>query len=326
MQTDRPLDCFQSPRSSRTEQFAAIGHRGARGLLPENTLSAFSLALSLGVDALELDLGLTADGVLVVAHDLEISPALCRHSDGTPVRRYPKLLIRQLTLAEVQQFDCGSLNPNPAQFPHQQLVPGERIPTLAEVFEHQMQHFPEAQVQYVIECKVNPLRSRDTFSPVLFARKVVNLVRAYGLLPRVTIQSFDWRVLRAAKNLEPKMQTAALVRQYRGKPGTLRSQAGIMSPFLAGLNFKRYHGDVAALLKDAEFIDRYSPNFETLLPESRHFIQSVEELQRAGFPVIPWTVNDRSDMQRLIDLGVNGLITDFPNILLDLLQQRGWRN
>ena len=305
--------------------FEVIGHRGARGLLPENTLPAFSLALSLGVDSLELDVGMTADGVLVVTHNSAISPALCLRPNGKPVRRYPRLLIRKLTLADVQRFDCGSLNPNPVEFPQQQLVPGEKMPSLAQVFEHQMQHFPDSQVRYTIECKVSPLRSRDTFSPDVFARRVVNLVRDYGVFDRVTIQSFDWRVLLAVKKIDSQIQTAALVRQKRGKPGTLLSQAGIASPFLAGLDFRRYRGNLAELLKNAEFIDRYSPNFETLLPESKDFIQSTLEIQQAGFPVIPWTVNDAAMMERLIDLGVNGLITDFPDILLRLLQQKRLR-
>jgi glycerophosphoryl diester phosphodiesterase len=317
-------DCFELLKSeAEVCNFEVIGHRGARGLMPENTIAAFALATRLGVDALELDVGLTADGVLVVAHNPEISPLLCLDANRRPVRRFPRQLIRKLTLAEVQRFDCGSLNPHPGRFPQQQLVPGERIPTLAQVFEYQMQHFPESRVKYTIECKVNPLRvnplrSRDTFGARLFGQKAVNLVRAYGLLDRVTIQSFEWRVLQAVKDLEPRIQTAALIRQYCRKPGTLLSQAGIASPFLAGFDFKHYHGNIAALLKDTGFVDRYSPNFETLLPESRHFIQPIADIQQAGFPVIPWTVNDRSKMQRLIDLGVNGLITDFPNVLINL--------
>ncbi|KAM3092778.1 glycerophosphodiester phosphodiesterase family protein [Phormidesmis sp. 146-35] len=332
IQTEPMLtDCFELLKSAEVRPFQVIGHRGARGLMPENTIAAFALATRLGVDALELDVGLTADGVLVVAHDPEISHTLCLNPDGSHLKRYPRRLIRKLTLAEVQQFDCGSLNPNPMRFPEQQLVPGERIPTLAQVFEHQMQHFPDSQVKYTIECKVNPLRinplrSRDTFGASLFAKKLVNLVREYGLSDRVTIQSFEWRVLRAVKNLEPQIQTAALIRQYRNKPGTLLSQARIASPFLAGFDFKRYHGNIAALVKETGFIDRYSPNFETLIPESRHFIQSVQEIQKAGFPVIPWTVNDATKMQRLIDLGVDGLITDYPNVLINLLRKRGMRD
>ncbi|MBC7822686.1 MAG: glycerophosphodiester phosphodiesterase [Candidatus Parcubacteria bacterium] len=327
IQTTRSLidSSVSQPIEKPDWNFEAIGHRGARGLLPENTLSAFRLALSLGVDSLELDVGMTADRVLVVSHDSKISPALCLHPNGKSVRRYPRLLIRKLTLEDVQRFDCGSLNPDPVKFPNQQLVPGEKMPSLAQVFDYQMQHFPESQVRYTIECKVSPLRSRDTFSPDVFARCVVNLVRDYGVFDRVTIQSFDWRVLLAVKKIDSQIQTAALVRQKRGKPGTLLSQAGIASPFLAGLDFRRYRGNIAELLKNAEFIDRYSPNFETLLPNSKDFIQSTQEIQQAGFPVIPWTVNDVAIMERLIDLGVNGLITDFPDVLLTLLRQRGLR-
>lgn len=318
---------LEPPRAqaSGPRHFEVLGHRGARGLRPENTLASFNLALGLGVDALELDTGLTVDGVLVVCHNPEIRADLCLNSDGTPVRRRPRQLIRNLTLAQVQSFDCGSLNPDPVQFPDQKLAPGERIPTLAEVFELQARHFPDSQVRYTIECKVNPLRPRDTFGPVLFARKLVNLVRAYGLLERVTVQSFDWRVLLAVKKLDARIQTAALASQSKGKPGTLLSWVGLPSPFLAGLDFSRYWPDVAALLKAAGFIDRYAPNFETLLPQSRDFIQPVQAIQQAGFSVVPWTVNDAATMHRLIDLGVDGIITDFPDVLLAILRQRGWR-
>ncbi|MBD2099475.1 glycerophosphodiester phosphodiesterase family protein [Leptolyngbya sp. FACHB-261] len=317
---------------SRTQQskadlryFEVQGHRGARGLRPENTLAAFHLALSLGVDALELDTGLTADGVLVVCHNPEIPAKLCLHPDGTPVRRRPRLLIRKLTLEQVQAFDCGSRNPDPVQFPMQLLSPGEHIPTLAEVFEYQTRYFPKTQARYTIECKINPLRPRDTFGPIFFAQKIVNLVQEYGLLERVTVQSFDWRVLLAVKQLNAKIQTAALVRQRRGRPGTLLSRMGIASPFLAGLDFRRHQPDIAGLLRAAGFIDRYSPNFETLLPESRDFIQPVHEIQQAGFPVVPWTVNKATIMNRLIDLGADGIITDFPDVLLEILAQRGLR-
>jgi glycerophosphoryl diester phosphodiesterase len=300
--------------------FDVQGHRGTRGWRPENTLPAFEYAIDLGVTTLELDTGITADGVVVVCHNPIISPKLCLSSSGQPLPRRPRLLIKNLTLAEVQAFDCGSLNPDPVNFPQQQAVPGTFMPTLQQVFD--LAEAKNPNIRYNIESKINPLRPCETVGPQTCAQKLVELITQNNLIERTNIQSFDWRVLWAVKSLNPAIRTSALVRQVKGKPGTLKSAPGMRSPFLAGLDFNQFEGNIAALLRAAGFIDRYSPNFETLLPESPNFIQSVADLQEAGFPVIPWTVNDKPTMQQLIDLGVDGLITDFPDILLELLHSR----
>lgn len=299
--------------------FDIQGHRGARGLRPENTLPSFDHAIALGVTTLELDTVITRDGVVVVCHNPVLSPRLCLSPQGNPLPRRPRLFIKNLTLAEVQAFDCGSLNPHPSQFPQQKRVPGACIPTLQEVIE--LAERRNSSIRYNIESKVNPLRPRDTPGPRVHAEKIVALIEQNDLVERASVQSFDWRVLRAVKQLNPQIQTGALIRYTRGRPGTLKAALGRPSPFLAGLNFSRFRGNVAALLQAAGFIDRYSPNYETLLPHSRNFLQPVQEIQQAGFPVIPWTVNDVATMEMLLSLGVDGIITDFPDVLLSLVQR-----
>ena len=194
------------------------GHRGCRAVRPENTLPAFEHALKVGVDALELDLCVTADDVLVASHDPFISEALCRGpAVGVP--------IRSLTYQQLQQYDCGSLrNPN---FPHQTPVPGTRIPTLDEI----LRLGGPAGVWFNIETK---MRERPDLAPPpeKFAAMVLESVRRHGVASRTILQSFDYRSLRAMKKLDPKMRLAALDDIGREDFVTLArsAQADIISP------------------------------------------------------------------------------------------------
>lgn len=293
------------------KRFDIQGHRGARGLRPENTLAGFEYAIALGVTTLEMDTGISADGILVVCHDPFINPSLCLDAKGDRCPSSPRLWLKNLTVAEIQSFDCGSLNPDPVRFPQQQPIPGSQIPTLQQVIDLSEARNP--QIGYNIESKVNPLQPEATASPAVFAEKLVAIITENNLIERATIQSFDWRVLHEVKRLNPAIATSALV-LHNQTTSTLRG-LGEASPFLAGLVFEDFQENLAALLQATGFVDIYSPNFETLLPPSPIFLQPVSELQEAGFGVIPWTVNELTTMQQLIDQGVNGLITDFPNLL-----------
>jgi glycerophosphoryl diester phosphodiesterase len=291
------------------ETFEVQGHRGARGHRPENTLVGFEYAIDLGVTSLELDTGISADGVVVVCHDPVISPMLCLDAAGQrlPVDIHQPL--NQLTLAEIQAFDCGTLNPDPIAFPDQRPVPGASIPTLQQVFDLVKQTSPH--IRMTIEAKSNPVVPGETPNPDAFAAALVAIVQQNDMVEQVTIQAFDWCVLQYVKQLNPSLRTAALL-FHSPTTTTLRS------PFLAGFDAAAYV-NVANLLTATGFIDVYSPNYETLLPKSSNFLQTVDEMHRSGFPVIPWTVNDPVIMDELIGLGVDGLITDFPDRLLAIL-------
>ncbi|MGI0485025.1 glycerophosphodiester phosphodiesterase family protein [Pantanalinema rosaneae CENA516] len=300
--------------------FDVQGHRGARGRRPENTLPAFEYAIEVGVTTLELDTGISADGVVVVCHNPIIHPQLCIDGCGDRLPDFPPLYLKDLMVEEIQSFDCGSLNPDPQQFPDQQLVPGTCIPTLQQVFDLAESRNP--QIRYNIESKVNPLHPQQTYSAKEFAEKLVALIEQNQLTDRAMIQSFDWRVLHRVKQLNPTISTVALISHRVRGHSTLRSPTGGASPFLAEFDFKDFQGDLVALLQATGFVDVYSPNFETLLPESPDFIQPLQDFHAAGFPVIPWTVNHPHLMQHLIHLGVDGLITDFPDRLLQLLTEK----
>ncbi len=290
--------------------FDLQGHRGARGLAPENTLSAFERALAIGVTTLELDVGITADGVPVIVHDIALNPAVTRDERGQWITASP--LVRSLTLEALQRFDVGRLDPASAYarpFASQEPKDGERIPTLASLLAR-VKSLGASEVRFNIETKIDPRRPADTVDPENFVKAVLDTVRDAGVLERMTLQSFDWRTLRAARRLEPVVPTACLTTQ--GGAADVRDGDGTWT---AGMRLAD-HGTVPRLVKAAGCAV-WSPNF-------RHLDEAaVREAQSLGLQVIPWTVNQSVDMGRLLDWKVDGLITDFPDRLRELMASRG---
>ncbi|MFN7919880.1 MAG: glycerophosphodiester phosphodiesterase [Bryobacteraceae bacterium] len=195
------------------------GHRGARAMRPENTMPAFEYAIGVGVDVLELDLGVTKDNVLVVSHDSALPEAICTGGSGTRV-------IREMTLAELRRWDCGAKK-NPG-FAEQQPVPGTRVPTLAEV----LALAPRGKFEFNIETKMERGHPEYTPEPEEFSRMLVEAIRKHKLESRCIIQSFDFRTLVAAAKLAPEIRRAAL---YMGPPEdlvkmALDAKATILSP------------------------------------------------------------------------------------------------
>lgn len=174
------------------------GHRGARARMPENTIPAFDYAIRQGVDALELDMAVTKDNVLVISHDPHLRPPVCTGPQ-------PEALIHSLTLKQVRQWDCGATR-NPG-FPDQTPVPGTRMPTLDEVF----QLAPRGQFDFNIETKIFPDKPDYTPPPEEFVRLVLAEIRKYHLEKRVILQSFDFRTLKAMKAVAPEIRLSALV-------------------------------------------------------------------------------------------------------------------
>jgi glycerophosphoryl diester phosphodiesterase len=261
------------------------GHRGARAVRPENTLPAFEYALEVGADVLELDLGVTKDDRLVVIHDQHVSPDLCLGPGGQKISS-PGPAVRSLTFEQIRTYDCGSL-PNP-RFPRQKLIPGTRIPALEEVFELvRTSKLPAAKkVRFNIETKIVPGLPELSPTPEKFAELVVRAIAQSGFLERANIQSFDHRVLRAAKNLEPKLEIAALISD----------------------NFVDHVALAKAL--GAKII---SPDKLWLTKES------VAAMHAAKIRVIPWTANTPEEWSVLIAMGVDGINTDDPEGLLKYL-------
>lgn len=288
------------------------GHRGARGLAPENTLAAFATALSLGVTTLELDVGVTRDGVVVVSHDPALNATITRGPDGQFLReRGPRL--RDLTFDDLQRYDVGRLQPGTryaASHPDQQPVDGARIPKLADVFAL-VKKSGNATVRFSIETKLHPLSPDDTLPPEDFARRVVAEIRAAGLAGRSTIQSFDWRTLQVVQREAPEIGTVYLTARQRW----LDNVAGDPSPWTAGFRLAE-HGSVPKMIHAAG--GRIWSSFFGDLDRAQ-----VQQAQALGIQVLAWTVNEPADIARLLDLGVDGIISDRPDRVRAEMARRG---
>ena len=270
------------------------GHRGARGLAPENTLPAFATALTIGVDTLELDVGVTKDGVVVVHHDRTLNPDIARTPDGAWLaKRGPTL--RSLDFAELQSYDVGRLRPDSEYakpFPGQRPVDGTRIPKLADVFALAAKSGNQT-VRFNIETKIWPEAPDDTLPPAEFARAVIAEIRKANLAARSTIQSFDWRTLRVVQLEAPEIATVYLTGS-KLEPGALQA-------------IRNSRGTI------------WSPSFRTLSDEK------LKEARALGLKVIVWTVNEPQHIALMLDLGVDGIISDRPDLVRDEMKRRGMK-
>jgi glycerophosphoryl diester phosphodiesterase len=303
--------------ASSAAAFDLQGHRGARGLAPENTLAGFEVALEVGVDTLEFDVAITRDDVPVVFHDRRLNPDLVRDASGRWLDG-PGPPLRTLDLKALREFDVGRLRPGSAYanaYPEQRPVDGARIPTLAEALA--LGRRPGAErVRFNVETKLSPLAPDEAADPETFARRVVETIRAAGVASRTTVQSFDWRTLRIVRRLAPEIATAHL---SSAQPGldTVRAADPAGSPWTDGLRVAD-HGSVAGMVRAAGGTI-WSPNARDL------DAATIAQARALGLAVVPWTVNEVAQMRRLIDWGVDGLITDRPDLLHGLLVERGLR-
>jgi glycerophosphoryl diester phosphodiesterase len=296
--------------------FDLQGHRGARGLMPENTLQGFAAALSIGVTTLELDLGMTKDGVVVVSHDNLLNPDHTRGPDSQFLKSKGPA-IRSLTLAELRRYDVGRLKPGTryaASLPEQRAVDGATIPTLAEVFDL-VRRAKADHIRFNIETKITPESGAEVADPEAFAAAVVRDVRDAGMAARVSVQSFDWRALAAVKRIAPEIELSCITVERQWRDNLQRGGRGA-SPWTAGLDIDDFESSAPRLVKAAGCAI-WSPMFQDLSPVE------LAEAKAIGLKVVPWTVNERSQMERLIRAGVDGIISDYPDRLRAAMQAAG---
>ena len=288
----------------RLTPFDLEAHRGGRALRPENTLPSFANALSMGVDTLELDMGVTRDGVVVVSHERTLNPDLARAPDGRYIDP-PGTPYVKLTLAEVKTYDVGQIRPGSeyaARFPEQRVVPGTRIPTLAEVFAL-VRRSGDQHVRLNIETKIDPTHPEESPDPEHFVAVVLDLLRREHFGDRVMIESFDWRTLKLVQKAAPAIPTVYLTQQAQPEANIYPD-----TPWTAGLDPRKYGGSVPRMVKAAGG-NIWSPFYGDV--DQR----SVDEAHKLGLPVVVWTVNEPQDMRRLLDMGVDGIISDRPDLL-----------
>ena len=272
--------------------FDIEAHRGGRALRPENTLASFANALSMGVDTLELDIGVTADGVLVVSHERSLNPDLARGPDGAYVAA-PGIPFVRLPLAEVKKYDVGRIRPDSAyarQFPDQQAVPGTPIPTLSEVFAL-VRKSGDGHVRLNIETKIDPNHPEESPDPQRFVTLLLDLAAAEKFEDRIMVQSFDWRTLQLVQKLAPAIPTVYLTQQKGNAPTVSLQRA---SEWTAGFDPAERGGSLPRTIKDAGGAI-WSPYFGDVTPEL------VAESHGLGLKVVVWTVNKKDDIARLIE-------------------------
>jgi glycerophosphoryl diester phosphodiesterase len=301
------------------------GHRGARGLAPENSLPAFERALALGVDTLEMDVGVTRDGVVVVGHDPSLNPDIVRAPDGQWLDKKGPA-IHELTFAELSRYDIGRLKPGTnyaKNFPEQVAVDGTRYARLADVFAL-VRRLGDRRVRFNIETKVSPLAPHETLAPEAFARALIAEIRGAGMTRRATIQSFDWRTLQLVQKEAPEIETVYLSVQQRfmdnvctgpkaGAPTTVPAECE-PSAWTAGFQLKD-HGSVAKMVRAAGG-SIWSPQFRDVDADK------VRQAHALGVRVVVWTVNDPAQIAKMIELGVDGIISDRPDLVLAELRKR----
>ena len=305
----------KAPEPGPAPVFDLQGHRGARGLRPENTLAGFAWALALGVRTLELDCAMSKDGIVVVSHDPSLNPDITRDAGGEFLKAAGPSLVT-LTFNELQQYDVGRMRPGSeyaARFPEQQPADGQRIPRLADVYAL-VEKSGNREVRLNVETKIDPLQPELTAAPEDFVKTLLAVIRDAGMESRTTIQSFDWRTLAIARRLAPEIAIVALTDQQPaedtmeiGKPGA--------SPWLGGLDVDDYAGSVPRTVQ-AIGAQVWSPHALDLN------LGVVAEAHALGLAVVPWTVNDRKDMELVLALGVDGLITDRPDLLRSALESK----
>ena len=291
------------------------GHRGARGLLPENTLAGFARTLEIGVTTLELDIAITKDGVAVISHDPLLNPDITRGPDGKFLDG-PGPAIKDLTFADLQRYDVGRLKPGSryaSQYPEQQAVDWTRIPKLADLFAL-VRKSGNDTVRFAIETKVTPTQPEQTLEPGAFTRIVIAAIREAGVASRSTILSFDWRALTLVQREAPEIGTVYLSAQQRFLDN-IRAEELDASPWTAGLRY-RDHGSVPKMIKAAG--GRIWSSFFGDLTAAK-----VKEAQALGLQVLAWTVNDPSQIPRVLDLGVDGIVTDRPDRVREEMKKRG---
>ena len=262
------------------------GHRGTRGYLPENTLPAFKRALEIGVDTLELDVGVTKDGAVVVHHDRGLNLDIARGADGKWVAaRTP---IRALTYQELQTYDVGRLRPGSEtakRFPLQKPLDGTRVPRLSALFDLAK----DSKVRFNIEPKSDVEAPQETLPPEPFARALIAEVRKAGLERRTTVQAFDWRTLKVVEREAPEMPTVYCTEGTGSDPARVHAAGGKI----------------------------WSPDFERVTDAK------LAQARRFGMKVTVWTVNEPADIARMIEAGVDGMASDYPDRVIDLLKKKG---
>lgn len=267
--------------------FSTEAHRGGRGLMPENTIPAMKHAVDLGVTTLEMDTHISADGKVILAHDNYINPLFTLDPDGNEIpqkdnQRYP---LYTMTYAQIKNFDAGSKgNPN---FPQQKKIK-TLIPLLFDLIDSVQNYIKttgKKQVFYNIETKSKPAGDNKLHpAPEEFVDLLVGVLQKTGIIPYTVIQSFDVRTLQVVNRKYPHIKTSFLIENNKSFEENMKD-----------LGYKPFIISPISRLVTQEFVNK---------------------CHQQNIKVIPWTVNTAEEIAKLKAMGVDGIISDYPNLLV----------
>lgn len=307
--------------------FDLEAHRGGRDVRPENTLYSYAYAIELGATSIECDMQLTKDGQIVMSHNPILNSDITRDENGNYIENN-KYDIRLMTVDELKKFDVGVMDPNCGEYydlhGKTQFTYDAKIPTLEELMQlmQLIQSYGDKNIVLNIETKSYPDPAsagyKNNADPKKFVEVFNNIVKKYDMEDRVVLQSFDWQTLIEIKKLNPNISTSALWQEqpsWGRDSESLRRYEKKKSPWLGGLDIKDYQGNPvkAAHAIGADIISPYYTEISK---------QDVDEAHSLGMKVVPWTVNNEKDMNMLLDMGVDGIISDKPWLLKQVLEKR----
>lgn len=304
--------------------FDLEAHRGGRDIRPENTLYSYAYAIELGATSIECDMQLTKDGQIVMSHNPILNSDITRDENDNYIENN-KYDIRLMTVDELKKFDVGVMDPNCGEYydlhGKTQFTYDAKIPTLEELMQL-IQSYGDKNIVLNIETKSYPDPAsagyKNNADPKKFVEVFNNIVKKYDMEDRVVLQSFDWQTLIEMKKLNPNISTSALWQEqpsWGRDSESLRRYEKKKSPWLGGLDIKDYQGNPvkAAHAIGADIISPYYTEISK---------QDVDEAHSLGMKVVPWTVNNEKDMNMLLDMGVDGIISDKPWLLKQVLEKR----
>ncbi len=304
--------------------FDLEAHRGGRDVRPENTLYSYAYAIELGATSIECDMQLTKDGQIVMSHNPILNSDITRDENGNYIENN-KYDIRLMTVDELKKFDVGVMDPNCGEYydlhGKTQFTYDAKIPTLEELMQL-IQSYGDKNIVLNIETKSYPDPAsagyKNNADPKKFVEVFNNIVKKYDMEDRVVLQSFDWQTLIEMKKLNSNISTSALWQEqpsWGRDSESLRRYEKKKSPWLGGLDIKDYQGNPvkAAHAIGADIISPYYTEISK---------QDVDEAHSLGMKVVPWTVNNEKDMNMLLDMGVDGIISDKPWLLKQVLEKR----
>lgn len=304
--------------------FDLEAHRGGRDVRPENTLYSYAYAIELGATSIECDMQLTKDGQIVMSHNPILNSDITRDENGNYIENN-KYDIRLMTVDELKKFDVGVMDPNCGEYydlhGKTQFTYDAKIPTLEELMQL-IQSYGDKNIVLNIETKSYPDPAsagyKNNADPKKFVEVFNNIVKKYDMEDRVVLQSFDWQTLIEMKKLNPNISTSALWQEqpsWERDSESLRRYEKKKSSWLGGLDIKDYQGNPvkAAHAIGADIISPYYTEISK---------QDVDEAHSLGMKVVPWTVNNEKDMNMLLDMGVDGIISDKPWLLKQVLEKR----